>query len=98
MRQLHFWKDGPRFFNVVQFVASCGSQGCIRDDLDRERVCPIQSACSPVLECLRAGVFEYTGNDGLHGLAGPPECFESPIDERESEAGNEAWNDFASEV
>ena len=75
MTQLHLWADGPRFVNVVRYVESCGAAGCIRDDLDRERICPIQSACGIVLELVRAGVFLYTGERRLTRLDRPAQVF-----------------------
>jgi hypothetical protein len=75
MRQLEFWKDGPRFANVFNHLKSIGPQGCTRDDLDRDGICPIQSACGVVLQCIRAGVFEYTGERRLTRLGQPARVF-----------------------
>lgn len=75
MRQLELWKDGSRFRNVVAYVESRGADGCIRDDLDRDRVCPIQSVCGIVLELLRARVFVYTGERRLTRLEKPARVF-----------------------
>ena len=61
MRQLHLWADGPRNVAIVSHVKKCGTDGCTRDELARDGICPLQSACGPVLELIRANVFIEIG-------------------------------------
>ena len=61
MRQLHLWADGPRIIAIVSHVKKCGTDGCTRDQLASENDCPLQSACRPILELIRAGVFREQG-------------------------------------
>jgi len=61
MRQLHLWADGPRCIAIVQHVKKCGPDGATRDEIASDGIVPLQSACGPVLELIRARVFIELG-------------------------------------
>jgi hypothetical protein len=60
-RQLHLWADGPRNVAIVSHVKSKGLEGATRDELAKDGICPLQSACGVVLELIRSRVFIEQG-------------------------------------
>ena len=75
LRQMDLWVDGRRFRNVVRYVEDCGPKGTIRDDLDRDRIAPIQTVCGIIQQLLFAGTIRYTGEIRMTRLGRPARVF-----------------------
>jgi len=75
LRQRDLWLDGSRWRNIVEFLEHSGPNGATLDELDRARVCPIQSACGLVLQLRRSGRFIHTGETRLTRLGRPARVF-----------------------